>query len=326
MEYSHTPVLVNEVIEFLNPKAGDVVIDCTLGGGGYSFKLAERVGPKGKVIAIDADILAINNAKKIIVKTKTKNIKLIHDNFKNLYKIYQSHYPETAGKKVSGIAFDLGLSSAQLQDGNRGFSFRLDAPLDMRFAYTPIDTDKKRIKTDNETEYIVNKWPEKKIAELIFQFGEERHSRYIAKSIVQARKHKPIRTTNELVNIIKVAVPKNYQNGRIHFATRTFQALRIATNREMENLETALSQAIEILAPRGRVAVVSYHSLEDRIVKRLFKKASIDCICPPEMPVCRCHHQAQVKIVTKKIVTPNTEEVRQNPRARSARLRVAEKI
>ncbi|OGF27591.1 16S rRNA (cytosine(1402)-N(4))-methyltransferase [Candidatus Falkowbacteria bacterium RIFOXYB2_FULL_47_14] len=328
MKYIHVPVMLGEVLEYLDPKPGEKFMDCTLGGGGYTAALAERVGKKGLVAAFDLDNLAIEHARKRF--EKNNNIKIIHGNFKDLHKIMaagesaeiaaraDSEIPEVP--VFSGIVFDLGLSSAQLEDRRRGFSFQLDAPLDMAFGQ----------RTENAkrtTEYIVNRYPASELARILREYGEERFAGRIARAIVQARKEGEIKSTGELVNIIGGSVPAVYRhNKKIHFATRAFQALRIATNDELGNLENALPQAVRILKRGGRIAVVSYHSLEDRIVKNFFKTESRNCVCPAEIPVCQCGHKAVLKIITKKTVLPAAEEVAANPRARSAKMRVAEKI
>ncbi|MFH1326359.1 MAG: 16S rRNA (cytosine(1402)-N(4))-methyltransferase RsmH [Candidatus Falkowbacteria bacterium] len=342
MAYQHTPVMLKEAIEYLRPQAGQVIVDCTLGGGGYTKEIAKKVGAKGKVIAIDADELAIKNAQKIF---KNKNITLVHDNFKHLQNIIQENELEA----VDGLVADLGLSSAQLQDRNRGFSFGLDAPLNM--AFNNKDESEKTLE-------IINKYSKEKLVEIIKNFGEERYADRIAGAIVQTRRSPEtmhsgrrsapvIRTAKQLADIIIQAVPafvpsdsglrrgnpesyrgnpKNYRKVRIHPATRTFQALRIATNNELENLKALLEQSVLALNQGGRVVIISYHSLEDRIVKQFFKQESKDCICPPAMPICQCQHQAQLKIITKKVVIPSIEEIKQNPRARSAKMRIAEKM
>jgi len=341
-KYQHTPVMLKEVLEYLDPQAGQYFIDCTLGGAGYTIAIARKIGRKGKVLSIDLDKLAIKNAKNLIKKNKYKNIILAHDNFKNLSKIVKQYFKDkqmscgsdeiirrcvpTFSPKVldhapkndifNGIVFDLGLSSAQLQDRSRGFSFQLDAPLNMCFAQTGQQT----------TEYIVNKYKQKELEKVIREYGEERFAKKIASAIVSIRKNNPIKTTGQLVEVIKSAVPKKYLYSRIHPATRTFQALRIATNNELENLKQALSQALDLLVHGGKIVVVSYHSLEDRIVKQFFKQESKDCICPPSYPACRCQHQARIKILTPKVVRAGEEEVRDNPRARGAKLRAAEKL
>ncbi len=319
-DYVHTPVMLKEVLEFLNPLPGQNFIDCTLGSGGYTFSIAKRIASKGKIIGIDLDEKAIGYVQKKINKNKNKNIVLAHDNFKNLYKIVQIYWPNRQATKFAGVVFDLGLSSTQLQDRSRGFSFQLDASLDMAFSQ----------KTDNKkqtTEYIVNSYKNEKLEKILREYGEERYARRIAGAIVKARRRAPLKTTGQLVNIIREVVPAVYKKGQnIHFATRTFQALRIATNNELENLIQALPQAMNLLAKKGRIAVISYHSLEDRIVKKFFRQESRDCICPPQAPICQCGHKAKLKIITRKVIIPTDEEIKNNPRARSAKMRVAEKI
>jgi len=309
------PVMLKEVIENLNPKAGENFIDCTLGGGGYSFAIAKLIGKKGKVLAIDLDKLAINNAKTKINKNNLINITLVHDNFKNLIKIFKKYFTkECQANRVDGIVFDLGLSSAQLRDQSRGFSFQLDAPLIMNFDG----------KSDNNltAAEIVNTWSQLELEKIIKEYGEERFAKNISRQIVESRKNKKITTTNELVNIIKSAVPKKYLYAKIHPATRTFQALRIAVNDELENLRLVLPQALELLKPGGCLAVISFHSLEDRVIKHFFKDEARDCICSPSVPLCQCKHKSQLKIITKKPILPSQDEISKNPRARSAKLRV----
>ncbi len=315
MKYHHIPVLLDEVIKYLNPQAGGKFIDCTLGGGGYTFEIAKRIGDSGKVIALDLDDLAIKNAKILIKKNKNKNIILNHGNFKNLQAIINKISKKTEPlDNFNGIVFDLGLSSAQLEDRNRGFSFLMDTPLDMAFG-----------RDGKKTTDIINKYSEDDLIKIFKEYGEEKFAKPIAKKIVIFRKKKKITTTKELAELVQRTIPKKFQNKNIHPATKVFQALRIATNDELTNLEKALPQAIKLLKKGGRIAVVSFHSLEDRIVKNYFKKESKDCLCPPKIPVCQCHHKASLKIINKKIITPSDEEIKNNPRARSAKLRVAEK-
>jgi len=330
-EYQHTPVMLEEVINYLNPRKGQFFIDCTLGGGGYTFALAKRAGKTGLVVAVDLDEKSIKNAKAQSANYKLNNIILINENFKNLQKIISDLTTKSSTFKIlpaenfkkainfDGIVFDLGLSSAQLQDRSRGFSFKLDAPLNMSFAYEG---------TDEDTEYIVNNWCQSNLEKIFKEYGEERFAKKIAKKITEYRKIKRIKTTRQLVEIILGVIPNKFKNfkRRIHPATKTFQALRIATNNELENLKEALSEAIKLLKPSGKIIVISYHSLEDRIVKRFFKQESRDCICPPELPVCRCGHEAQLKIINKKVIIPGDNEIKKNPRARSAKMRIAEKI
>ncbi len=322
MEYKHTPVMLKKVLEYLNPQLDQYFIDCTLGGAGYTIAIAEKIGPTGKMLAIDLDELAIENAELQIKKQKLKNIILVNDNFKNLSKIVKTYFKGKQIAEFNGIVFDLGLSSTQLKDRSRGFSFQLDTPLDMAFKQMADGP----VQREQTTEYIVNNWPERELEKTIKEYGEERFARRIAQGIIDYKKIKQIKTTGQLVEIIKSAVPKKYQHGKIHFATRTFQALRIATNNELKNLREALPQAVDLLNKNGRIVVVSYHSLEDRIVKQFFKTESRDCICPPSYPACRCQHKARIKILTKKVIRAGEEDVRDNPGARSAKLRAAEKI
>ncbi len=319
MKYSHTPVMLKEVLEYLKLRRGQKIIDCTLGGGGYTFAIAKEVGEEGIVIAIDLDKMAIKNAKKIIEKEKINNVILINDNFVNLKNIISEYYAKDI--KFDGVVFDLGLSGAQLADRDRGFSFQFDSPLKMEF--------RKNKRSSGKVEHVLNYWKEKDIANIIKKYGEEKFASRIAKKLVEHRVRKPIKTTQQLVEIIRSAVPHFYQNKKIHFATRTFQALRIFANNELENLEKALPQAVDLLKKRGRLIVISYHSLEDRIVKNFFRQESRDCICPPEAPLCKCGHKACLKIIKskdgKKFIVPSEEEVQANKRARSAKMRVAEK-
>ncbi len=311
--------MLKEVLEYLDPKEGQYFIDCTLGGAGYTIAIAKKVGLNGKVLAVDLDKMAIQNAKLRIVNYELQNVILIQDNFRNLSKIVKKHFKN---KKFSGIVLDLGLSSAQLSDRSRGFSFQLDAPLDMAFSQTTDDPARR----EQTTEFIINNWGEEELEKVIREYGEEKFAKRIARGVVEYRKLKEIKTTGQLVEIINQSVPVFYKNKKINCATKTFQALRIATNNELENLEKVLPQALDLLAPAGRIAVISYHSLEDRIVKNFFKQESRDCLCPPDYPVCQCKHKAKFKILTRKIVKAGKEEAVSNPRSRSAKLRVAERI
>lgn len=288
--------MLKESIEYLNPQKGKYFIDCTLGAGGYSFAILNKVAPSGKVLSIDLDQKTIENAKNKIKKTKFKNnLILVNDNFKNLSNIAEKHFKH---KKVDGIIFDLGLSSDQLLDKDRGFSFQnTNSPLNMDFDNN--DSDK--------TKFIVNNYPEKELVKILKNYGQERFAKKIAKEIVFFRKRKEIKTVGQLVKIIKKSMPVKFRYSRIHFATRSFQALRIATNNELENLELALSQAINLLKKKGKIIVISYHSLEDRIVKHFFKD-----------------HQNLCKIITKKPIVPSDEEVVKNHSSRSAKMRVCE--
>jgi 16S rRNA (cytosine1402-N4)-methyltransferase len=309
MDYQHTPVMLKEVMAILTPRAGQKFIDGTLGGGGYTLALAKRVGETGKILAIDWDELAIANAEKIIKQQGLNNIKLIQGNFGELEQLVPASF-----KNVDGIVLDLGLSSAQLDDPRRGFSFLRDAPLNMAFAS----------EAKEKTEVIVNRYRAEDLAAILKNYGEERFARSIARQIIAAR---PIKTIVELLEAISRGLPAaSKRNGNIHWATRTFQALRIATNDELANLQAVLPQALKLLKPGGRLAVISFHSLEDRIVKNFFRDEAKDCLCPPQVPICVCGHKRQLKILTVKPLTPRLEEIKDNPRSRSAKLRAAIKL
>lgn len=293
----HTPVLLNEILEIFDPKPGEKYIDATVNGGGHAIAILERVGKEGTVLGIDWDCELISNLKPQISNLKNQNLKLTCDNYVNLKSIAREHNLD----KADGILFDLGFSSYHLEESGRGFSFQKDEPLDMR--YNPNENDL-------TAEKVINTWKEETIEALLREFGEERFSRRIARGITEARKQEKISRTGELVRIISKCVPRAYLTGRIHFATRTFQALRIAVNRELENLEKALEESIGVLTKGGKIAVVSFHSLEDRIVKIFFRdKAKTE----------------ELKIITKKPIGSRDSEIRNNPRARSAKLRVAVK-
>jgi 16S rRNA (cytosine1402-N4)-methyltransferase len=303
---THIPVLSREVIENLTVQPGGRYIDCTLGPGGHAQAILEHSSPGGQLLGIEADPEAIKTAS-VKLRSFEKSVLIVNDNFVNLKNICVKYdfFP------VHGILFDLGLSSLQLDEEGRGFSFQHDAPLDMRFSPSQGTSAANIVNTASETE----------LAYIIKTYGEEINSRQIAKKIVQKR---PILTTGQLADTVEDAV--GGRHGKIHPATRTFQALRITVNHEMENLESALNQAVSLLGFGGRLVVISYHSLEDRIVKTFMQKESKNCICPPEAMKCVCGHKANLKIITRKIVTPSLSEVEMNPRSRSAKLRAAERI
>jgi 16S rRNA (cytosine1402-N4)-methyltransferase len=287
-------------------RPGGRFVDATLGTGGHAEAILQLCSPGGSLLGIDADAKAIEVAQQRL-SAHGQALTLVNDNFRHLEAICRAHefYP------ADGILLDLGISSLQLDDRDRGFSFRFDAPLDMRFSPDESTT----------AANILNSFAEKDIAALLRDYGEERHSRLIARRIVAIR---PIRTTMQLVNAIE-HLP-GITPGRIHPATRTFQALRIAVNREMENLEEVLAQSLRVLAKGGRLAVISYHSLEDRLVKHFMQAESKACLCPPEVPVCTCGHAPSLRLVNRKAIIPSEAETRENPRSRSAKLRVAERL
>ena len=290
--------MLKESLKYFNPQRDQFFIDCTLGAGGYSFAILDKVAPKGKVLSIDLDQNAIKNAKDKAKKSKFKdNLILVQDNFRNLSKIVEKYFKH---KKVDGIIFDLGLSSDQLLDKSRGFSFKnIGSPLDMDFGNN----------RDDKTKFIINNYSERELVRILKEYGQERFARRIAKEIVFFRKREKIETVGQLVEIIKKSMPAKFRYGRIHFATRSFQALRIATNNELDNLELAIGQAINLLRKKGKIIVISYHSLEDRIVKHFFKE-----------------HQDLCKIITKKPIIPSDEEIAKNYSSRSAKMRVCKKI
>ena len=302
----HVPVLAVEVVEALDVSPGRRYIDCTLGGGGHSAAILARCQPGGTLLGIDADPQAINLAQHNLYDYFESSV-IINDNFYNLEYICS----RTGFSRADGILFDLGLSSLQLASAERGFSFQLNGPLDMRF-----NPDEQLTAAD-----IVNRMPEAKLAQLILIYGEEPQANRIARNIVASR---PVADTADLAAIIAGTTGGHY--GKIHPATRTFQALRIAVNRELDHLTSALEQTLNCLAPGGRLAVISYHSLEDRIVKNFMLRETRDCICPPNLPECRCQHKPRLELVTRHPITPSESEVEKNPRSRSARLRVARKI
>jgi 16S rRNA (cytosine1402-N4)-methyltransferase len=312
MKDFHQPVLPEEVIHYLDPKPGQKFIDCTLGGGGHAIELLSKTAPDGMVLGIDLDPIAIKTAQKA-VKQYAHRIIFVKDNFRNLKDIVK----ERAFGKANGILLDLGLSSGQLQDHSRGFSFLAEGRLDMRFGQ----------QTELTAEKILNTFSEKELIEILRSYAEERLARPIALTIIEHRKIKPIVKPEDIIGIV-ADVYKKYFRGKskVNPATKIFQALRIAVNRELDNLQTVLPQAIGSLKPGGRLAVISYHSLEDRIVKDYFRQESRDCLCPPSMPLCQCGHHKSIALITHKPVEPTFEEVAQNPRSRSAKLRVIEKL
>ena len=305
-EPRHTPVLVDEVLELLQVKPGGLYIDCTLGEGGHSLAILSAA-PDARLLGIDLDTNALAVARKRL-GAYSDNAVFAQGNFADLESIAKRHGHVGA----DGVLLDLGLSSLQVDTGSRGFSFRQEARLDMRFDPTQEFT----------ADQVVNEYQEAALADIIYRMGEEPRSRRVARSIVRSR---PIGTTTELADVVASAVGRSGRS-RIHPATKTFQAIRMYVNRELENLSRGLEQAIDVLAIGGRVAVISYHSLEDRLVKGFFRRESSDCVCPPETPVCMCDQTARVKRVTRGIVRPTPAEVQSNLRSRSAKMRVAERI
>ncbi len=306
LELHHTPVMVPEVLDALNVQPGGRYLDATLGEGGHTDSVLQRAEPGGQVLGMDADHEAVQVAAGRLARWK-ESFLAVNANFRTLRATALKH----DFVPVHGVLFDLGVSSLQLDIEARGFSFRRPDPLDMRFSL-----DQKVSAAD-----IVNRFSEYDLADVIYRLGEERASRRIAAAIVRSR---PVKTSLELANIIERVSPR--RGSRINPATKTFQALRIAVNDELGALESALEQAVSVLGQGGRITVISYHSLEDRIVKNFIRRETSDCVCPPGTPVCRCDHKATLRAVTKSPLAPTEEEVRDNPRSRSAKMRVAERI
>jgi 16S rRNA (cytosine1402-N4)-methyltransferase len=306
MENSHVPVLLNEVIDGLQVAPGGWYVDATVGGGGHAAEILAASSPDGKVLGLDRDPAALEVASDRL-SVYGSRFELVHSSFARLEEVARAR----DFAPVEGILFDVGLSSLQLADDERGFSFMTNGPLDMRFDRTsggPTAAD------------LVNNLSTEALADVLYEYGEETQSRRIARAMVEAR---PIHTTQDLVEVIEGAVGR--RRGRLHPATLTFQALRIAVNEELETLKAALPQAVQLLEAGGRLAVIAFHSLEDRIVKRFMRRESKDCVCPRELPICTCDHEASLNVITRKPIRPTEEEVEINPRSRSARLRIAER-
>ncbi len=310
MEFVHKSVLLQACIEALNIRPDGVYLDGTLGGAGHSLEIAKQL-TTGFLIGVDRDPQALQAAKEKLAKVSDR-VRLVHSNFKEIDMILQSFGLD----QINGMLFDLGVSSPQLDDKDRGFSYMSDAPLDMR-----MDSG------DRLSAYeIVNTWPREELRRILFQYGEERYAPLIAAAIERKRAEKPIVSTLELVQVIKQAMPPQALREKQHPAKRSFQAIRIAVNDELNSISQMMSAAIPRLKPGGRLAVITFHSLEDSIVKNAMQEAAKGCTCPPNFPVCVCGKTPQIKILTKKPIVATQEELKDNPRARSAKLRVAEKL
>jgi 16S rRNA (cytosine1402-N4)-methyltransferase len=314
-EYSsHVPVMVQESIQCLNiqPNNDLIWLDATAGAGGHLKAIIHKSGNKAQFIGLDCDLSALNLVKQNLREQSllTSNVHLVHANFSQLEEtLHNLNIQFVSG----GILADLGISTMQLKNANRGFSFMMDGPLDMRMNQNNKKT----------ASYFVNEANEYDLAKIIFEYGEERMSRPIARAIINAR---PIESTLQLADVVANVVSRYKGKHKVHPATRTFQAIRIAVNDELQILEQFLSEAISVLAPKARLVVITFHSLEDRLVKQVFKQSSINCICPPRYPICTCNHKALVKILTPKALIPDTLEVLANPLSRSAKLRAVEKL
>lgn len=305
MKFEHKSVMPDEVVEIFQPKPDEIYLDCTLGGGGHSLRIGKILNENGMLIGIDQDVEAIQAAKKNLSELKCK-VEIVHENFSRLEKVLD----DLNVKKVDGVIFDLGISSHQIDTAERGFSYMHDAPLDMRM------NQEKNFSAYN----VVNDYSGEQLIKIFREYGEERFSKKIAAAIL---KNRPIKTTGELVKIIENSVPHTKNGG--HPAKRIFQAVRIEVNNELEILSKSIISAVNRLKVGGKIVVITFHSLEDRIIKNTFKNLAQGCICPKNFPVCVCNHKAEIKILGKaKIATP--EELNKNPRAKSAKLRAAEKL
>ena len=309
MDFKHVSVLLNECIEALDIKPDGIYVDCTLGGAGHSSEIIKRLSPKGRLIGIDQDTNALEAAGKKLANYN--NVTYVHDNFVNIDDVLERLNIE----KVDGILMDLGVSSHQLDVAERGFSYMQDAPLDMR-----MNRD-----SDFSAYNIINDYSEGQLCKIISDYGEEKFAKRIAKFIVDRRSAKPIDTTLELVDIIKAAIPAKARREGPHPAKRTFQAIRIEVNKELEILNKAIEDSVKRLNSGGRLAIITFHSLEDRIVKVKFKDLENPCICPKEFPICICNKKSVLKVLTRKPMEPTEEELEENPRSRSAKLRIGEK-
>lgn len=310
MEFKHASVLLQESVAGLNIRKDGIYVDATLGGGGHSFEIASRLSEKGRLIGIDRDKEAIAAAKKRL--SEFSNVTYVHSNFSSVKEILL----DEGIKEIDGAIIDLGVSSYQLDCAQRGFSYMEDAPLDMR-----MDQDSSFCAYD-----VVNTYPKEKLAKIFFDYGEERFSRKIAQIIDEQRKEKPIETTLELVDIIKRAIPEKLRQKGSHPAKRVFQAIRIEVNSELEPLKNAISDFFESLSPGGRLCIITFHSLEDRIVKQTFAGFSKGCTCPKDFPICVCHNKPKGKVITNKPILPGENELADNKRSKSAKLRICEKL
>jgi 16S rRNA (cytosine1402-N4)-methyltransferase len=307
MPAEHVPVLAPELIALVDPGPGDVVVDCTFGGGGHAQLAADRVGPTGTLIAVDRDPVAAERFAELEPDLGCET-RFERGNFADVLERLAGE-----GARADVVIMDLGISSLQLDNWDRGFSYAYDAPLDMR-----MDPDQPLSALD-----VVNEWPAERLAQVLREYGEERYARRIAAEVARRR---PVETTGELVEAIRAAVPPAYRFGRGHPAKRSFQAIRIAVNGELEALDRGLSAGWDLLGPGGRMGTIAFHSLEDRRVKRFFAELARGCICPPEIPVCVCGHEPEAELLAKRAVKPAEDEIERNPRSSSARLRAAIKL
>ena len=318
MSVTHIPVLREEVLTYLNPKSGGLYVDATIGLGGHSLSVLQKSAPKGKLIGIDRDALALSKCEKRMKVFKNR-VSLIHGNFSDLQDLLEIQ----GVSKVDGVVFDLGVSSFQLDTPERGFSFQHNGPLDMR-----MDQQMPKLASD-----IVNDSTAKSLMKIFREYGEERFAKLIAQRIVESRSVEPITNTQQLTQIVESVVPRKFKNRkdnsqqrRIHPATRVFQALRIEVNDELNNLKRGIDAAVSVLKKDGCLCMISFHSLEDRIVKRKFQFYAKTCICSPKAPICVCNHQQKLKVITRRPILASANEIEINPRSRSAKMRVAVKV
>lgn len=309
-EFKHIPVLLNEVIEGLDIKKNGIYIDCTIGGGGHSSEIVKRLSPEGHLYGFDRDEEAISTCQERF--KANKNVTLIHANYKDAPMILQ----EKGIKSFDGLLIDLGVSSYQIDTAGRGFSFLHEGRLDMRM-------DKKQ---DLDAYEVVNHYPKERLLDILYKYGEESNAKKIVENILKHREKAPIETTLQLKEIIEESFPKKVIYGKGGVSKKTFQAIRIEVNGELDGLDEVLKKFIKMLKNGGRMAVITFHSLEDRIVKNVFKEEATDCLCPPKIPVCICGHKRSIKLINKKPIIASDEEVRENSRSSSAKLRIIEKL
>lgn len=310
MNFKHVSVLLDEVIDGLNIKQDGIYVDCTLGGGGHSLEILKRLSTKGRLIGIDQDTNALKAASERL--KDYKNVTYVHDNFYNIKEILS----ELNINKVDGILADLGVSSHQLDEAERGFSYMQDAPLDMR-----MNREK-----EFSAFHVVNTYEEQQLYRIIKEYGEEKFAKKIASSIVKRRQQGDIKTTYELVDVIKASIPAKFRREGHHPAKKTFQAIRIEVNKELEILNNFIDHGVDKLEKEGRIAVITFHSLEDRIIKNKFNELQNPCTCPRDFPICVCGKTPKLKILNKKPIIASNEELENNPRSRSAKLRIAKRV
>lgn len=311
MEFKHVPIMLDECVLGLNIKEDGVYVDATIGGAGHSMEIAKRLNQNGVLIGIDKDETAVSVSKQRLKDAKCKVI-IVHDDFRNIKSILEN----LNIKKVDGILADLGVSSYQIDEASRGFSYNKDAELDMRMDKT----------SSLDAEKVVNTYSEKDLVKILFEYGEERYARQIVRNIIKHRQIKPIKTTLELRKIIEESVPSFELHKGGSVAKKTFQALRIEVNHELDALGDLLDDMIGLLNKNGRICIITFHSLEDRLVKNKLSVESRDCICDKSLPICVCHHKKSIKLITKKPIVPEEEELKLNSRSSSSKLRIAEKI